>query len=313
MRDGTEKAELRQLIESFFRKVGPEQCHLKELVLTGGHRMDLDAERVETLLTNQEALVVIRGVTCGTASLQLGNQVLPCSCSLEPILSEFHCLQMIGWLECILFPNDFLVSKERTLKLWYTHPQELLSMYLQKWISWVRHKWSYAEKIYNSWFMPMPSLTRHCYLIVQISQAFIFSWFFSLYWLNGEERNISLLWDNCMGACWQLKVCHCLGMSGFALGVTWYRTGSCRLCYHIHSVPALPLNSCVTLGRLYHFSEPWVSSYLFLIFHIPCKIIIKIGDNIWEVPQHSAWNPVGTSPVWLQCQHYLDHLYLTGF
>lgn len=53
------------------------QFHLTEMVLAGGCGMDCDAERVETLWMNQEALVVIRGVICGLASLQPRNQGLP--------------------------------------------------------------------------------------------------------------------------------------------------------------------------------------------------------------------------------------------
>ena len=71
---------------------------------------------------------------------------------------------------------------------------------------------------YNPWFMPMPSLTRHYYLIVQISQAFIFTWFF-LYWLNIDKCSISVLWDSCTGAFLQWKFCHHLSVNGFALGV----------------------------------------------------------------------------------------------
>lgn len=45
------------------------QHHLTEMVLAGGYGMDCDAEGVETLLMNQEALVVILGTTCGLAPL----------------------------------------------------------------------------------------------------------------------------------------------------------------------------------------------------------------------------------------------------
>lgn len=90
-----------------------------------------------------------------------------------------------------------------------------------------------------------------------------------------------------------------MDINGFALEVTWYIAEAIGFAVRwTQSIQALLLNSCVTLGRLYYFSEPRVS-YLFLTSYMPCKIIIKIGNNIWEVPQHSAWHLVSTLPLLL--------------
>lgn len=73
--------------------------------------MDGDAEGVETLLGDQKALRDVEGVPCGPASLPPRSQGSLRGCFLEPVL------QMLECLECILFPDHFLVSKERTVKL----------------------------------------------------------------------------------------------------------------------------------------------------------------------------------------------------
>lgn len=50
------------------------------------------------------------------------------------------------------------------------------------------------------WFMPYVLSYQNSYLIVQISQVFIFKWFSLLCWLNVEEHKISDLWESFMGA-----------------------------------------------------------------------------------------------------------------
>lgn len=82
----------------------PEQCHLTEMVLTGGRGMHCGAQRGEAVLVNEECLAVIWTGPPFSLETECYQSL---SLSLQLICPVFLLFKNVGMIECILFSDNF--------------------------------------------------------------------------------------------------------------------------------------------------------------------------------------------------------------